>query len=424
MPRRATPSALGLLLSVATAFLLCAASGHARAAEPELVWETTFLDEFEGEEGQSPSPANWRFSIGHGYPGGPPNWGTGEIAYHTADPANVSVDGSGLLRITPLRDAEGNWTSARIETNRADFRPPEGGVMSIEARIALPAVTGFGALGYWPAFWGLGAPYRESFGWPGVGEFDVMENVNGVNTIWGVLHCGTPTGGPCDEPGGVSGTMACSPDRCAGSFHTYRFEWDASITPNELRWYVDGQQYHSVSEADLPPSTWAEMASHEGFFLILNVAIGGGFPSGVAGFETPTAATEPGHPMTVDYVVVRYGRHEPGVEVPVVTVGVMPRARVVGPRKRRARYRLEVRNASAADAGELRICARTKRRRLAIRGPACRAVELAGGERRTERVRLRIKRAARGRRTRIRFVATGEAIARQTVSATLRVKRR
>src|SRR5690606_41838843 len=110
-----------------------------------------------------PAPDTARSSVGDGYPGGTPNWGTGEIAFHADNPANVSVDGSGNLRITPLRDANGDWTSARIETNRQDFRPPAGGVMRIEGRLRLPDVTGAAALGYWPACWALNSPYRSSF---------------------------------------------------------------------------------------------------------------------------------------------------------------------------------------------------------------------------------------------------------------------
>jgi hypothetical protein len=44
----------------------------------------------------------------------------------TSDPANVSLDGAGNLRITPLRSASGAWTSARIETQRTDLAAPVG----------------------------------------------------------------------------------------------------------------------------------------------------------------------------------------------------------------------------------------------------------------------------------------------------------
>ena len=49
--------------------------------------------------------------------------------------------------------------------------------------------------------------------------------------------------------------------------------------------------------------TWAK-ATHHGHFLLLNLAMGGGFPDGVAGFATPTDATRPGGSLLVDHVAV------------------------------------------------------------------------------------------------------------------------
>jgi hypothetical protein len=178
-------------------------------------------------------------------------------------------------------------------------------VLRIEGRIQMPNVTGTAALGYWPAFWALGSPYRGNFfNWPSVGEFDIMENVNGINSVWGVLHCGVNPGGPCNETNGIGANRACPGSTCQSAFHTYRFEWDRSISPNQLRWYVDGTQFHSVSQSQLDATTWNNMTSHAGYFILLNVAMGGGFPNGVSGMGTPTAATVPGHPMLVDYVAV------------------------------------------------------------------------------------------------------------------------
>jgi beta-glucanase (GH16 family) len=278
---------------------------QASVPPPDSGWTQVWADDFTGAAGSLPSSTNWIFDIGHGYPGGPANWGTGEIASHTNNPANVSVDGSGNLRITPLRDGAGNWTSARIETRRGDFRPPAGGVLRIEGRVQMPNVTGTQALGYWPAFWALGSPYRGNYwNWPGIGEFDIMENVNGINSVWGVLHCGVAPGGPCNENNGIGANRACPGSSCQSAFHTYRFEWDQSVSPNQLRWYVDGQQFHSVSQGQLPADTWSQMTTHAGYFILLNLAIGGAFPDGVAGRATPVAETVPGRPMLVDYVAV------------------------------------------------------------------------------------------------------------------------
>ncbi|WP_103944389.1 carbohydrate-binding protein [Thermomonospora echinospora] len=272
---------------------------------PPSGWSLVWADDFTGSAGALPSSDNWLISTGHNYPGGPANWGTGEIQRYTADPANVSLDGGGNLRITPLRSASGEWTSSRIETRRTDFKPADGRILRIEGRIQMPDVTGSQALGYWPAFWALGSPYRGNYqNWPAVGEFDIMENVNGLNTVWGVLHCGVNPGGACNETSGIGASRACPGTSCQAGMHTYRFEWDRSVTPNQLRWYVDGQQFHSVSQSQLDATTWANMTGHNGYFLLLNVAMGGAFPNGVAGFGTPTAGTVSGRPMLVDYVAV------------------------------------------------------------------------------------------------------------------------
>jgi len=132
----------------------------------------------------------------------------------------------------------------------------------------------------------------------------MMENVNGINSVWGVLHCGVAPGGPCNENNGIGANRECPGSACQSGFHNYRFEWDQSVTPNELRWYVDGEQFHSVKQDQLPADTWNQMTSHSGYFIILNVAMGGAFPDGVSGQATPTAETVPGVPMVVDYVAV------------------------------------------------------------------------------------------------------------------------
>jgi beta-glucanase (GH16 family) len=300
---RPVVAALSAVVLVA-AWLTAVIDARAAVPPPPAGWNTVFADDFTGAANTLPSGSRWRFSLGHSYPGGPPNWGTGEIAAHTNSTQNVSLDGGGNLRITPRRDGAGNWTSARIETNKQDFKAPAGGIMRTEARIQMPNVTGSAALGYWPAFWMLGSPYRGNWwNWPGIGEFDIMENVNGINSVWGVLHCGVNPGGPCNETSGIANNRACPGASCQSAFHTYRFEWDRSISPNQLRWYVDGQQFHSVSQSQLPADTWNQMTSHAGYFIILNVAIGGAFPDALAG-RTPTAATVPGRPMVVDYVTV------------------------------------------------------------------------------------------------------------------------
>ncbi|WP_038841652.1 carbohydrate-binding protein [Salinispora arenicola] len=304
--RRRKRLALALFTTLTTTALAgLAVTANAAVPAPAPGWSLVWSDDFDGAAGTLPSSANWIIDVGTSYPGGPPNWGTGEIQTYTDSTANISHDGAGNLRITPLRDSSGGWTSARIETVRTDFKPPSGGVLAIEGRLQVPNVTGAQAAGYWPAFWALGSPYRGNYqNWPSIGEFDVMENVNGINSVWGVLHCGYAPGGPCDEFNGIGASRTCPGATCQSAFHTYRFEWDASVSPQVLRWYVDGELYHTVTETRVGEPAWSQMTDHAGYFLLLNVAMGGAFPNGVAGGTTPTAATVPGRPMVVDYVAV------------------------------------------------------------------------------------------------------------------------
>ncbi|MFG2996829.1 acyltransferase family protein [Streptomyces sp. NPDC048340] len=264
-------------------------------------WIRLLRDDFDGPAGSPPSAADWIHDVGTCYPGCPaPQWGTGEVETMTDSTDNVRLDGRGALEIVPTRK-DGAWSSGRIETRRSDFAPPPGGILRIEASIALPDVTGAKAAGYWPAFWTLGASLRDGYtGWPGVGELDVMESVNGRDTVFGSLHCGVPEGGPCAEPVGLtSGPQPCAD--CRTGFHSYAVEIDLSPGAQEVRWYLDGRVYHRVSADRMDPGTWQRAVDH-GLFLILDVAVGGKLP--LADGASVGPATEPGHPMRVDHVTV------------------------------------------------------------------------------------------------------------------------
>ena len=58
-----------------------------------------------------------------------------------------------------------------------------------------------------------------------------------------------------------------------------------------------------MTEAQIGTSTWQAAVDH-GFFILLDVAIGGGFPNGVCNCSTPVAATSSGAAMSVGYVAV------------------------------------------------------------------------------------------------------------------------
>ncbi|MFD1077745.1 acyltransferase family protein [Longispora fulva] len=250
-------------------------------------WQQVWRDDFDGT---TLSTRDWLYDLGTCYPGCPaPNWGTGEVETMTADAVAVA---GGRLAITPtLRD--GTWTSGRIESRRADFAAPRSGTLRVEASIQLPQVDPGTGAGYWPAFWMLGGALRDGYtGWPGVGELDVVEQLNGRPGVLATMHCGVYVAGPCDEPRGLGkGERPCA--ACVTGFHTYRVELEAA----EVRWYLDGALTQTVRADSVDAATWRAATEH-GFFLILNVAVGGTMPGG------PNAATVSGKPMLVDWVAV------------------------------------------------------------------------------------------------------------------------
>ena len=290
--RRWFVAALGLV-----AALVAVVAGYAvRETSGSGGWKNVWTDNFNGSAGARPSSSNWQFTTGTSYPGGAPQWGTGEIETYTDDPANAHLDGSGHLAITATRDSSGTWRSARLETRRTDFQAPPGGELKVRARIRLPD----GGPGYWPAFWMLGEKFRGVYtNWPSAGEIDIMENRGDEpTTVHGTLHCGVTPGGPCDENNGISGAYhAPSGPRLSAGFHTYAVVWDRTRPVEQIRWYVDGHHYFTVRSTEVDPATWAT-ATHHGFFVLLDLAIAGSFPGPI------NAGTRPDRTMTVDSVSV------------------------------------------------------------------------------------------------------------------------
>ncbi|NUR27669.1 MAG: family 16 glycosylhydrolase, partial [Catenulispora sp.] len=269
-------------------------------------WQTVFAADFHGPAGAPLPQQDWIVDTGHCYPGCPaPNWGTGEVESMSADPANVALDGHGALRLTPVRGADGSWTSGRVETRRSDFAAPPGGVLRLSAKLTLPDVSTANGAGYWPAFWALGSGVRDGTQpWPGGGEIDVLEALNGRASIWSTLHCGALPTGPCGEPGGFSsGEHPCP--ACASGPHEYAVEVDRSRTPEQIRWSIDGAEVFRLDAARVDAATW-DAAVHHGFFVVFDVAIGGAFPGSVGGpaAERPGAATVSGRPMTIESLQV------------------------------------------------------------------------------------------------------------------------
>ncbi|WP_405147321.1 discoidin domain-containing protein [Sphaerisporangium sp. NBC_01403] len=264
-------------------------------------WTEVWKDDFDGAAGTSPSGANWLLRTGTQYPGGAANWGTGEVETMSASTANVSLDGTGKLAIKAIRDGAGNWTSGRVETQRTDFTPQPGEQLRFTASLKQPDVAN--AMGYWPGFRATGAAYRGNYNnWPGVGETDIMTDVNGRSQLSNTLHCGTAPDGVCAEYNGrTSGLASCT--GCQTGYHEYTQIIDRTKTDEEIRFYLDGKQTWVVRESQVGVAAW-DAAVHHGFYLRFDLAIGGSLPNAIAGSTTPTTATTSGGVLSVDSVSV------------------------------------------------------------------------------------------------------------------------
>jgi glycosyl hydrolase family 16 len=254
----------------------------------------TFRDDFTGAAGTGLDTSTYRYDTGPGS-----KFGTGEIETMTDSTANVFHDGAGHLVLKALHTGNG-WTSGRFETNAANFGAPAGGVVRIESRIQQPAVTKANGAGYWPAFWMLGSGLRAGGTWPTTGEVDILEDINGRSSVFGTLHCGVNPGGPCNESSGIgSGEHACG--GCQTGFHTYAVEIDRSKSPEQIRWYLDGATYFTLAQDRVDATAWTKAVDHP-FFIIYDLAIGGGFPAAFGG--GPTGDTVSGGAMKIDYLAV------------------------------------------------------------------------------------------------------------------------
>lgn len=271
--------ALSLLL---TTFLVASASG-------QTTWKLFWSDEFNGPQGGAFDPSKWKFETVNGAV-----FKTGEIETNCApgsntDPCsasnpNIFQDGNGNLVIQAI-NTSGNWTSARMKTaGLAQFTYGR-----IEARMKLPVGNGL-----WPAFWMLGADLcaNPPVLWPQCGEQDIMEWVQSYtpnstsSTIHGPGYSGgsgisqampVPNGGRTDDAG----------------YHIYGVIW----SQDQIQFYRDDYTSPVLTPSSLPAG--APWVFNQPFFILLDLAIGGGGFPGVADSSTPSPAT-----MLVDYVRV------------------------------------------------------------------------------------------------------------------------
>ena len=226
----------------------------------ELLWQADF-----GRDGDRPNPKHWNHDIGDGTEAGIPGWGNQEREWYTND-AIETKNGNLVFTATKLTENQptayygpAEWASGKITTH---------GKVSIQyGRVEATIKAPVGA-GTWPAFWMLGTNLTE-VGWPNCGEIDILEmRGRDPHTLIGTAH------GPgyCGEFG--SGTEIPTPNLTEG-FHTFAVDW----RENEITWLFDGVPYNRITPETVAPNTWAFNHPH---YIILNLAMGGGFTGDIA----------------------------------------------------------------------------------------------------------------------------------------------
>jgi hypothetical protein len=227
--------------------------------KPLLIWSEEF------DTDGAPNPAVWGYDLGGG------GWGNNELENYTNRPDNVIISNGTLKIIAKAENYNGSaYTSARILT-KGKFGFKYG---KIEVRAKLPPDKGT-----WPAIWMLGSNI-DNTPWPACGEIDIMEHVaNQLNKIFGTIHFPGHSGA-----NGLGGNIIIP--TATTDFHRYAVIW----TPGSIQFSIDDAVYFST-----PNSTG--LPFNQNFFIILNVAMGGGF----GGTVDPAFTNAQ---MEVDYVRV------------------------------------------------------------------------------------------------------------------------
>ena len=217
-----------------------------------------FHDEFDGEG--LPNPEYWGYEEGYVR--------NGELQYYTParlDNCNIH---DGKLHLTilndrnypdPVKGGVCEYTSASIHTqNKVKFTYGR-----VDVRAKLPAIKGT-----WPAIW-LMPNDSEYGGWPRSGEIDIMEHVGyQPNVVHFTAHTWQHNSGNGNKHN--NSMTVQDPSTPYDDFHVYSLEW----TEKKLTWYVDGKRGYTMVRNS---PTWIDWPFDRDFYLILNLAWGGGW---------------------------------------------------------------------------------------------------------------------------------------------------
>ena len=243
--------------------------------EYKLIW----MDDFDGT---ALNTEDWNYEYHE------PGWVNNELQAYVDSPKNIYVkDGKLVIQAIKTVDENGkvSYTSGRVNTQyKHDYKYGR-----FEARAKVPSGKGF-----LPAFWMM--PTDESFygQWPKCGEIDIMEVLgDNLTTSHGTLHFGEPHTQSQGSYKLIKGDFS-------SEFHVFACEWE----PGEIRFYVDGNLFHTEKDWFTKRPGYGEIAYpapyDQPFYMILNLAVGGDWP----GNPEPDAVFADNAQLVVDYVKV------------------------------------------------------------------------------------------------------------------------
>jgi beta-glucanase (GH16 family) len=196
------------------------------------------------------------------------------------------VDSSSVLYFVHGKDAEGAVNGALViksiyhpgytskEQKKYDFisgRINTSHKMEFTYGTASARMKMASGAGLWPAFWALG-----NGKWPDCGEIDMMETVGDSSWISNALHGPNYFG---NTPLAYRYIFPKNTD--VSQWHVYSVDW----TPDLLVFKTDGIITYTVTRAMV--EHYGRWAYDNAKFIILNFALGGGYPGGVNKVTAP-----------------------------------------------------------------------------------------------------------------------------------------
>jgi beta-glucanase (GH16 family) len=203
-----------------------------------------------------------------------------EITGHTVnDEQQAYVDSAATIYMVKGNEAEGAVKGALVlkalyqpgftskEQKKYDFI---SGRINTRAKMEFTYGTASARMkmaagaGLWPAFWALG-----NGKWPDCGEIDMMETIGDSSWTSHALHGPNYFG---NTPLAYRAKFAAGTD--VTQWHVYSVDW----TPTTLVFKIDGQVTYTVTKAMV--EKYGRWAYDNKKFIILNFALGGGYPAG------------------------------------------------------------------------------------------------------------------------------------------------